>query len=29
MIIVFDAKCLLRDYWVSFLLRHDKRRVGP
>ena len=27
MIIVFDAKCLLCDYWVQFLLRHDRRRV--
>jgi predicted DCC family thiol-disulfide oxidoreductase YuxK len=26
-IIVFDAKCLLCDYWVRFLLRHDRRRV--
>lgn len=27
MIIVFDAKCLLCDHWVRFLLQHDKRQV--
>ncbi len=27
MIIVFDAKCLLCDHWVRFLLKHDKRHV--
>lgn len=25
MIVVFDAKCLLCDSWVQFLLRHDRR----
>ena len=27
MIVVFDAQCLLCSGWVSFLLRHDRRRV--
>lgn len=27
MIVVFDAKCLLCDGWVKFLLRHDRRGV--
>ncbi|MDM0110535.1 thiol-disulfide oxidoreductase DCC family protein [Variovorax sp. J22R133] len=27
MIVVFDAQCLLRNGWVQFLLRHDRRGV--
>ena len=27
MIVVFDAECLLCNYWVQFLLRHDRRAV--
>jgi predicted DCC family thiol-disulfide oxidoreductase YuxK len=27
MIVVFDAKCLLCDGWVRFLLKHDRHRL--
>lgn len=27
MIVVFDAKCLLCNGWVQFLLQHDRRQV--